>query len=185
MRSLLFSILLIVGILPVAAQIKMDITDLIISQLEKNADITENDTLIYHEGKRKSPYLEATIRFTNLYDTIIAIQPNISEMYILYKYRGKSYKKNMQFSLNEDNKLILYENKIILKPHEEIYISLWGYIVEMGTFLELEFSKLSDYKEPLIEILPTLRFKYLNSDGTVIYDDNIFNVKIKKNYYGD
>jgi hypothetical protein len=155
----------------------MDITTLIISKLLKEDNNSNIQT--YKEGDRDSPYIEAEFYIKNVSDTTFIIYPEGSKSYIKYRYNGRVLKNEMMFHLKDYN---MYPNEIILKPDENIRFLLYGYIINIGTLLEVEFIKMNDRRNALIKILPTLKFIYQDQNGTTIESNEILQVVINPDY---
>lgn len=166
------------------AQLRMDILDLKIYQLDNNNEYPIvghlGDTLslkITQEHNQDSPYIEADIRIKNISDSNVNIYPD-SKLFITYKYDKRKRDKNMYYIIQEkDNNL--HEN-YILKPNQEINLSVYDYIVERGSSLDLDFKLMKDYKKALIKILPTLKFHFANKNGIEVIHNEIDNVEVQE-----
>lgn len=183
MNKYLF-ILLVCFPLLVNGQIEMNITNLTISQLEKEyynkkEFIKGADTItiaVSLEHHSNSPYIEADIKIKNISDSSIVLIPNMSQLFILYRFEEKEYKNEMSFHADYINDKTV-DGSIILNPKDELNLNANGYIVKMGTTLDIKFMKIQDLTKKMLEIIPTIKFEYVDENGMKFIHNNIYNVK--------
>lgn len=184
-------ILLFIIICPsiVTAQIQLDITELIISKLEKGSNqrtITNGkDTSIVTvvtTGEWDSPYISTEMRMKNISDSILTLYPNESKLYITFRYNNELIRNNMWFQYKPNDNKIYYPEKIILNPGQEINMISGGYLVESSSSLKLalEFDKQEDNTMNVMRILPTLKYHYKDGNGIEVTHDNVFDVIIEE-----
>lgn len=160
------------------AQLKMNVTEAIISRLDpeeynkKEMMIGKgfSTVFIYREHDLNIPYLELTINLKNIGNSPIVITPDSSKLHILYSFKGQEIKKRINFYSPE--------KKILLEPGKETTIFSSDYL--LNNMQSVKLKGLKNYKEEVLErIMPTLEIEYEDINGIVARYQNIQKIKIQ------
>lgn len=175
MKKIIILLLLIASNLHVNAQVVLDIKEMTLYGLDAY-HLLPSDSLIYSsiiENNRLG--ISATVEIKNISDTIIALNPCDSCLFITYISDSDVYKSTLSFvELKDDRMYNIYDKEKYLKPSDKIILSAQGLFIEENKNMKWRENVLF-----LLKILPTLKFNYIDKRGIHVCHNNIMNVKIE------
>lgn len=188
MKKFFLLSVMIIMVLGCHSEIIISIEDLTISNIkiiDYKAIIESKDTITVTEGVQRSPYASAHVLISNTSNSVITFSLGKSPIIVEYLYRGKSYQKRMSFVINTVNhKQSEQVNQLIIGPDENFELYLSDYIIPIGSTLELKMKDTINFTDFLLEILPTMFFKYIDKDNKIMLDFiKIKNVNINHSKY--
>jgi len=160
MKKFLLSLLFLVIIMNLYSQVKFEIAELNVSNI--NPNLCDS---VYIEGEKDGPNVYMKCVFSNESNSDILIHPSKSEIYVLFNYREVNYRVEvvaMPFADNES---------LIIRSKEKIEFNLWT-LIFLGTQLWNENE--TNYTMILLEVLPTIRVHYRDTKS------NLFSSKIER-----
>lgn len=150
-KSIIFFVIFFIGCVPfIDAQVQMNVTQLVISQVKRGDSFQKtvkigNETKIVHisrENAEDTPHLDAIVEIRNISDSLIILFPYSSKLEIIFRLDG-------------------------------------GYMIETGTKLEMITRDINNFSNLLLKILPTLKYQYTDNSGVRIIQNEIYDVKLK------
>ncbi|WP_452598401.1 hypothetical protein [Pontimicrobium sp. MEBiC01747] len=162
MKSILIFIFIILSINSYSQ--KLTIEELIVSDIKY-----ENNSKIINEGNGNGPHIRVVLTLYNDTNKDIFLDINSAKIELYYKKNGIKYSGEMIWDP------VFNPDKEKVSPNTVVNLETSTYIF-LGTDIWKE--KKTDYTLELLEVLPTLKMKYIDKNYQLLSID-IKNVKIK------
>ena len=191
MKQIFLVLLLFGGILIIKAQLKLEIMDLDLYniQLGTRPKVFSPDgkyellTTRSHEStKRDSPYIKISYKIVNDGDTIVRLPLSVySRLITSYRFNNKDYTIKMLVNDGGGSAPLEWDGDYrLIQPKEYLKFGSADFLIPERSELAKETKDVKDFSSFMIKILPTLRFQYRTYDDLVINQDSILNVTIKE-----
>lgn len=191
MKNIFLILLLLVSIQITKAQLKLEITDLDLYNIElgPRPKVFSDDgkyellTTRSHESTyRNSPYIEVVFRIINESDSILKLHhPAYCDLIVKYRFKDQYYAvKFFSWSRGTSFPIKWDGDYRLVQPNEYLEFGSRGFLIPQYSELAKETKDVKDFSSFMIKILPTLRFQYRTDEGLVLNQDSILNVTIKE-----